>query len=90
MKRILTALFAVAFATAAAADGAATFAAKCKMCHGAAGEGTKMAGPVKGLAAAKVKAAITTGVPAAGGKKEMKAVKIDDADAVAAYVSGLK
>ena len=33
MKRIVTALFAVAIATAAAADGAATYAAKCKMCH---------------------------------------------------------
>lgn len=90
MKRIVTALFAVAFATAAFADGAATFAAKCKMCHGAGGEGTKMAGPIKGLAADKVKAAIHEGVKAAGGKKEMKPVKIDDADAVAAYVHGLK
>jgi mono/diheme cytochrome c family protein len=90
MKRILTALFAVAFATAAAADGAATYAAKCKMCHGAAGEGTKMAGAIKGKPADAVKKAIATGVPAAGGKKEMKPVKIDDADAVAAFVSGLK
>jgi mono/diheme cytochrome c family protein len=90
MKRIVTALAAVLFATAAYADGAATYAAKCKMCHGAAGEGTKMAGAVKGKAAADVKKAIEHGVAAAGGKKEMKAIKIDDADAVAAFVAGLK
>jgi mono/diheme cytochrome c family protein len=90
MKRIVTALAAVLFATAASADGAATYAAKCKMCHGAAGEGTKMAGAIKGHAAAATKKAITDGVPAKDGKKEMKAVKIDDADAVAAFVAGLK
>jgi mono/diheme cytochrome c family protein len=92
MKRIVTALAAVLFATAAYADGAATYAAKCKMCHGPAGEGTKMAGAVKGKSAAEVKKAITHGVAAAGGKKEMKAVKIADADvdAVAAFVAGLK
>jgi len=90
MKRIVTALFAVAIATAAAADGAATYAAKCKMCHGAAGEGTKMGGAIKGLAAAKVEKAIKEGVKAAGDKKEMKPVKIDDAAAVAAFVAGMK
>jgi mono/diheme cytochrome c family protein len=92
MKRIFLTLAAVLFATSAYADGAAVYAAKCKACHGAAGEGAKMAGPVKGKAADAVKKAITAGVPAAGGKKEMKPVKIDaaDADAVAAFVAGLK
>ena len=92
MKRIFLTLAAVLFATSAYADGAAVYAAKCKACHGAAGEGTKMAGSVKGKAADAVKKAITAGVPAAGGKKAMKPVKIDaaDADAVAAFVAGLK
>jgi mono/diheme cytochrome c family protein len=85
MKRIVTALAAVAFATAAFADGAATYAAKCKGCHGAAGEGTKMAAtPIAGMPADQVKKAI------AEGKGKMKPVKIEDADAVAAFVAGLK
>lgn len=85
MKRIVTALFAVAFATAAAAaDGAAVYAAKCKACHGAAGEGTKMApDAIKGKDSAKV---------IAEGKGKMKPVKLEkaEADAVSAFVKGLK
>ncbi len=85
MKRIVAAVFAVAFATAALADGAATYASKCKACHGAAGEGGKMAPtPIAGMPADQVEKAITEG------KGKMKPVKIDDADAVAKYVSGLK
>jgi len=85
MKRTVAALFAVAFATVASADAAATYAAKCKMCHGAAGEGGSMAkAPIKGMAADKVLKAINEGT----GK--MKAVKIDDAADVAKYVAGLK
>lgn len=85
MKRIVAALFVLAFATTASADAAATYAAKCKMCHGAAGEGTKMAPEaIKGMDAAKTLKAINEG------KGKMKAVKIDDADAVAKYVAGLK
>jgi mono/diheme cytochrome c family protein len=85
MKRIVAALFAVAFATVASADAAATYAAKCKMCHGAAGEGGSMAkAPIKGMASDKVLKAINEGA----GK--MKAVKIDDAADVAKYVAGLK
>ena len=85
MKRVIVALFAVSLATSAFADGAATFAAKCAMCHGKNGEGAKMyAKPIAGTAAAEVKKVITEG------KGKMKAVKIDDADAVAAYVAGLK
>ena len=85
MKRIVTALFAVAIATSAFADGAATFASKCAACHGKSGEGAKMApAPIAGMSADAVKKAITEG------KGKMKPVKIEDADAVAAYVAGLK
>jgi mono/diheme cytochrome c family protein len=85
MKRIATALFVLAFATSASADAAATYAAKCKMCHGAAGEGSKMAAdPIKGMAEAKVLKAINEG------KGKMKAVKIDDAAAVAKFVAAMK
>jgi cytochrome c553 len=85
MKRIVTALFVLAFATSASADAAATYAAKCKMCHGAAGEGSKMAAdPIKGMAEAKVLKAINEG------KGKMKPVKIDDAAAVAKFVAAMK
>jgi mono/diheme cytochrome c family protein len=85
MKRIVTALFVLAFATAARADGAATFAAKCKMCHGADGAGGAMfKGSIKGLPEAQVLKVIKEG------KGKMKAVQIDDAPAVAKYVSTLK
>ena len=85
MKRIVTALFVLAFATSASADAAATYAAKCKMCHGAAGEGSKMAAdPIKGMAEAKVLKAINDG------QGKMKPVKIDDAAAVAKFVAAMK
>ena len=85
MKRLVAVLFAFALATAAYADGAATYAAKCKSCHGAAGEGAKMAKePIKGKAEADVLKAI------AEGKGKMKPVKIDDAADVAKFVAGLK
>jgi mono/diheme cytochrome c family protein len=85
MKRILVALVAVAVSTAAFADAAATYASKCAACHGKAGEGAKMApAAIAGMKADSVKKAITDG------KGKMKPVKIDDADAVAKYVEGLK
>ncbi len=85
MKRILTALLAVAFATVAFADGAATFKAKCAACHGAGGEGGKMApNAIKGKAEADVLKAISEG------KGKMKPVKIDNAAEVAKFVAGLK
>jgi len=88
MKRIVIALFAVAFATTAlAADGAAVYAAKCKVCHGASGEGTKAAPEaIKGKAADATKKAVVEG------KGKMKAVKLEaaDADAVAGFVAGMK
>ena len=85
MKRILTALFAVSFATVAFADGAATFKAKCAACHGADGGGSKMApDAIKGKAEADVLKAINEG------KGKMKPVKIDNAAEVAKFVAGLK
>lgn len=83
--RKLAALLALAFSTVALADGAATFNAKCKMCHGAEGAGTKMVEKsIAGTPAADVKKVITEG------KGKMKPVAIDNADEVAAYVAGLK
>jgi mono/diheme cytochrome c family protein len=85
MKYLATILLIGAFVGTAYADGAATYAAKCKVCHGAAGEGTKMApDPIKGHAEADVLKAINDG------KGKMKAVKINDAADVAKYVAGLK
>ena len=80
-------------AWAAAADGKATYDAKCKMCHGADGKGTpgmvKSMGvkPIGGTAEADTKAAVTKG------KNKMKPIAgvtgkaLDD---VAAYVASLK
>ena len=85
MKRIVTALFVAAFAAAAYADGAATFASKCAACHGKQGEGAKMApNPIAGMPAADVEKAITEG------KGKMKPQTVDNADEVAAYVASLK
>jgi mono/diheme cytochrome c family protein len=88
MKRMVAALFTLALATSAYADAAATYHSKCAACHGKSGEGAKMAPkPIAGMPADKVKDAIVNGFK---GEKTMKPVKIEDADAVAAYVHGLK
>jgi mono/diheme cytochrome c family protein len=89
MKRIVAALFTVALATTAYADGAATYAKKCAACHGKDAQGGKMAPkPIAGMQADKVKDAIMNGFK---GEKTMKPVKgVEDPDAVAAYVAGLK
>lgn len=85
MKRIVTALAVLGFATSAFADSAAVYASKCAACHGKAGEGAKMApNPIAGKPADEVKKAIVEG------KGKMKPVKIEDADGVAQYVTGLK
>ena len=87
MKRIVTGLFLVAFATAALADGAATFKARCAICHGQEGKGGKIhPAAIKGTPEAKVLEMIQNG----GGK--MKKVTLSEADAkeVAQYVSTLK
>jgi len=100
---MLLAAFAMVFAFAgqAMADGAGTYAAKCKMCHGAAGEGGAMAPALKGTAfvkgdAAAVKAVIKNG--RAGADKKfanfsMAMPKFDlndaDLDALTTYIKGL-
>jgi mono/diheme cytochrome c family protein len=83
----------VASAWAGAAEGKATYDAKCKMCHGPEGKGTpamvKAMGvkPIGGTAEADTKAAVTKG------KNKMKPIAgvtgkaLDD---VAAYVASLK
>lgn len=85
MKRIIVAAFALALSGTALADGASTYASKCAICHGKAGEGSKIVQkPIAGTPAPAVKKAITEGT----GK--MKPVKIDNADEVASYVAGMK
>lgn len=89
MKRIVSALFLLAFASAALADGAATFKARCAICHGADAAGGKiMPRPIKGTPEAKVLEMINNGSP--NGK--MKKVTLPEAEAkeVAKYVSTLK
>jgi mono/diheme cytochrome c family protein len=55
------------------------------MCHGADGSGGAMfKGSIKGMPEAQVLKTITDG------KGKMKAIQIDDAPAVAKFVSGMK
>lgn len=85
MKYLATIALLAALAGAAYADGASTYAAKCKMCHGAAGEGTKMAPePIKGKSEAENLKAINEG------KGKMKPVKIYNAAEVAKFAASLK
>ncbi len=89
MKRIMTAVFALAFATSAlAADGAALYKSKCAMCHGPDAKGGKMApNAIAGLSKDTVKKTITEGK---GKMKPVSSVAGADADAVAEYVSTQK
>jgi cytochrome c6 len=85
MKRIVIALAALAFATSALADGAETYAKKCAGCHGKDGSGSGMyKQSIKGKPEADVLKVIKEG------KGKMKPVAIDDASAVAKYVSEMK
>lgn len=87
MKRLVTGLFLLAFASAALADGAATFKARCAVCHGPDGTGGKIhPASIRGTAEATVLQMIKVG------RGKMKPVKLSDADAaeVARYVAGLK
>jgi mono/diheme cytochrome c family protein len=85
MKRLLVAAVLASLAGSASADAAATFKAKCAMCHGQDGAGGAMhKASIKGAKEADVLKAINDG------KGKMKPVKIDDAAAVAKFVSGLK
>lgn len=87
MKRIVTALLLVAFATAAHADGAETFKKRCAICHGQEGSGGKiMPRAIKGTPEAKVLEMIKKGA----GKMKPVTLSDEDAAAVAKYVSALK
>jgi len=83
----------VGSAWAAAADGKATYDAKCKMCHGADGKGNpamvKSMGvkPIGGTAEADTKAAVTNGK---NKMKPMPGVTGKALDDVAAFVASLK
>jgi len=76
-----------------AADGAATYKAKCAACHGPEGQG-KVGPAVKGisLSADQITDLLTKGEDAkkAPHKKAIAGVSADDAKAVADYVKTLK
>jgi cytochrome c553 len=76
-----------------AADGAATYKAKCAMCHGPEGQG-KVGPALKGisLSADQITDLLTKGDDAkkAPHKKAVAGVAADDAKAVAEYVKSLK
>jgi mono/diheme cytochrome c family protein len=76
-----------------AADGAATYKAKCAACHGPEGQG-KVGPAVKGssLTADQINDLLTKGADAkkAPHKKAVAGVSADDAKAVADYVKTLK
>jgi cytochrome c553 len=76
-----------------AADGAATYKAKCAACHGADGQG-KVGPAVKGvsLSAEQITDLLTKGEEAkkAPHKKAMAGLSADDAKAVAEYLKTLK
>lgn len=78
---------------ALAADGGATFKAKCAACHGAEGQG-KVGPALKGtsLSADQISDVLTKGDEAkkAPHKKPMSSLSADDAKAVADYVKSLK
>lgn len=93
---ILLVVIAIAVAVALpafAADGAATYKAKCAMCHGPEGQG-KMGPALKGtsLSAEQIVDVLTKGVEAkkAPHKKPITGLAADDAKAVAEYVKSLK
>lgn len=76
-----------------AADGAATYKAKCASCHGPEGQG-KIGPAVKGtsLSAEQITDLLTKGEEAkkAPHKKALSGLAADDAKAVADYVKSLK
>ena len=98
LTRLLVLLFVVVLfvslsLSAFAADGAATFKAKCAACHGPEGQGKvgpKLAGT--SLSADQISDLLTKGDEAkkAPHKKAMASLSADDAKAVADYVKTLK
>lgn len=91
MKRIVMAaavLLASAGVASAAEDGAALYKSKCAACHGANGEGAKMApAPIAGMSADGVKKTISEGK---GKMKPVKGVTPEQADAIAKHVAAQK
>ncbi|MFZ0734307.1 MAG: cytochrome c [Candidatus Sulfotelmatobacter sp.] len=89
---LLTLVFSIAM-PAFAADGAATYKAKCAMCHGPDGQG-KIGPALKGtsLSGAQIADLLTKGDEAkkAPHKKAISGLSADDAKAVAEYVKTLK
>src|SRR5690348_7661753 len=93
---ILFVIFTLAISIASpafAADGAATYKAKCAACHGPEGQG-KVGPAVKGatLSAEQITDLLVKGDEAkkAPHKKAMASLSPDDAKAVAEYVKTLK
>jgi len=93
---VLFVIFTLALSIAVpafAADGAATYKAKCAGCHGPEGQG-KVGPAVKGtsLSADQITDLLTKGEDAkkAPHKKAITGVSADDAKAIADYVKGLK
>lgn len=86
-------IMAVMTSPAVAADGAATYKAKCSACHGAEGQG-KVGPALKGtsLSAEQIVDLLTKGDDAkkAPHKKALSGVAPDDAKAVADFVKSLK
>lgn len=92
MKRFAMLLTAVAVFSglSLAQDGAATYKAKCAMCHGANGEG-KSGPAIAGAPAAKVTDVLTKGgATKAPHTKPMAGLTADQASALATYVASLK
>ncbi len=98
MTKLIILLVVVAMAVAVAlpafaADGAATYKAKCAMCHGPEGQG-KSGPALKGtsLTADQIVDVLTKGAEAkkVPHKKPVSGVTADDAKAVAEYVKSLK
>jgi mono/diheme cytochrome c family protein len=100
LTQILVVFLVIAFAVclavpqpALAADGAATYKAKCASCHGADGQG-KIGPALKGtsLSADQITDLLTKGNDAkkAPHKKAISTLSADDANAVAEYVKSLK
>ena len=90
---LIVAMITAVVIPAFAADGAATYKAKCAVCHGPAGEG-KVGPALKGttLSADDIAALLTSGNDAkkAPHKKGITGLAADDAKAVADYVKTLK
>jgi mono/diheme cytochrome c family protein len=91
MKRMLIAAALVlgfAGAAQAAEDGAALYKSKCAACHGAQGEGAKMAPtPIAGMSADAVIKVVNEGK---GKMKPVKGVSDAEGKAIGQFVAGLK